>query len=155
VGFGGIEQAEHLGHGHHQVGADLGGQGLAVALGDLGIQHVQAVGDQLFVHGGQNAAMVDVVLHLIGVGQVIGVQHHAVALSRAAQQVIAGHIIVIRYPDNKVQTALADALFVVGEQCLGHPKVFGGLLLGDAALLAQQLDDTVEFHDFGLLSSGN
>ena len=54
--------------------------------------------------------MVDVVLHLIGVGQVIGVQHHAVALSRAAQQVIAGHIIVIRYPDNKVQTALADAI---------------------------------------------
>jgi len=155
VGFGGIEQAEHLGHGHHQIGADLGGQGLAVALGDLGVQHIQAVGDQLFVHGGQNAAMVDVVLHLIGVGQVIGVQHHAVALSRAAQQVIAGHIIVIRYPDNKVQTALADALFVVGEQCLGHPKVLRGLLLGDAALLAQQLDDTVEFHDFGLLSSGN
>ena len=99
--------------------------------------------------------VVDVVLHLIGVGQVIGVQHHAVALSRAAQQVIAGHIIVIRYPDNKVQTALADALFVVGEQCLGHPKILRGLLLGDAALLAQQLDDTVEFHDFGLLSSGN
>jgi len=30
-------------------------------------------------------------------------------------------------------------------------QILGGLLLGDAAFLAQQLDDTVEFHDFWLL----
>ena len=32
-----------------------------------------------------------------------------------------------------------------------YAKILGGLLLGDAAFLAQQLDDTVEFHDFWLL----
>jgi len=126
-----------------------------VAFGDLGVEDIQAVGDQFFVHGGQDAAVVDVVLHLVGVGQLVGGQHHAVALRRAAQQIIAGYIIVICHADHEIQTALADTLFVVGEQCLGHPKVLRGLLLGDAALLAQQLDDTVEFHDFGLLSTGN
>ena len=99
--------------------------------------------------------MVDVVLHLIGVGQVIGVQHHAVALCTAAQKIIAGDIIIIGHTHHKIQTAFADAFFVVGKQSLRNAQILGGLLLGDAALLAQQLDDTVEFHDFGLLSSGN
>ena len=139
--------AEHLGHRHHQVGAHLGGQGLAVALADLGVQHVQAVGDQLFVHGGQHAAVVDVILHLIRVRDIFGRKHHAVALGTAAQQVIAGNIIIIGHPHHEVQAALADAFFIVGQQRLRDAQVFGGLLLGDAALFAQQLDDTVEFHD--------
>ena len=42
--------------------------------------------------------------------------------------------------------------FVVRQQGLGYPEILGGLLLGDAALLAQQFDDTIEFHDCGLLS---
>ena len=96
--------------------------------------------------------MIDVVLHLVGVGQLIGGQHHAVALGRAAQQIIAGHIIVICNTDHEIQTALADTLFVVGEQRLRDAEVFRCLFLGDAALLAQQLDDTIEFHDLWLLS---
>ena len=146
-----VEQAEHLGHGHHQVAADLGGQSLAVALADLGVQHVQAVGDQLFVHGGQHAAVVDVVLHLVRVRKVFCREHHAVALCTAAQKIIAGNIIIVCHAHHKVQAAFADAFFVVGQQRLRDAKILGGLLLGDAAFLAQQLDDTVEFHDFWLL----
>ena len=142
-----VQQAEHLCHGHHQVGAHFGGQGLAVALADLGIQHVQAVGDQLFVHGGQHAAVVDVVLHLVGVGQVLGREHHAVALCRTAQQIVAGNIIIVGHAHHKVQPALADAFFVVGKQGLRNAQILCRLFLGDAALLAQQFDDTIEFHD--------
>ena len=146
-----VEQPEHLGNRHHQVSAHLRGQRLAVALADLGIQHVQAVGDEFFVHGGQNAAVVDVVLHLFGVGQILGREHHAVALGAAAQQVVAGNIIIICHPHHKVQAALADAFFVVGQQRLRDPQILCRLLLGNAALLAQQLDDTIELH--GVLSS--
>ena len=145
--LGRIEQPEHLGHSHHQVAAHLGGQGLAVALADLGVQHVEAVGDQFFVHGGQHAAVVDVVFHLIGVGQVLGREHHAVALGRTAQQIITGNIIIIGHFDHKVQAAFADAFLVVGEQGLRDTQILRSLFLGDAALLAQQLDDTVKFHD--------
>ena len=146
MGLGRVQQAEHFGYGHHQVGAHLGGKGLAVALADLGVQHVQAVGDQLFVHGGQHAAVVDVVLHLVGVGQVLGREHHTVALGAAAQQIVAGNIIIVGHAHHKVQPALADAFFVVGQQGLRNTQIFRRLLLGDAALLAQQFDDTIEFH---------
>ena len=37
--------------------------------------------------------------------------------------------------------------FVVGQQGLRNTQIFRRLLLGDAALLAQQFDDTIEFHD--------
>ena len=146
-----VEQPEHLGHRHHQVGAHLGGQSLAVALADLGVEHVQAVGDKFFVHGGQHAAVVDVVLHLFRVGQILGREHHAVALGAAPQQIIAGNSIVVCHPHHKVQSALADAFFVVGQQRLRDPQILCRLLLGNAALLAQQLDDTIELH--GVLSS--
>ena len=36
--------------------------------------------------------------------------------------------------------------FVVGQQGLRNTQIFRRLLLGDAALLAQQFDDTIEFH---------
>ena len=151
MGLGGVEQAEHLGHGGHQVGADLGGQRFAVALADLGVEHVQAVGDELLVHGGKDAAMVDVVLHLVGVGDVLCREHHAVALCRAAQQVVAGDIIIIGDPYHKVQAALPDAFFIVGKQGLRNAQILCRLFLGDAALLAQQFDDTIELHDVWLL----
>ena len=151
-----VEQPEHLGHRHHQVGAHLGGQRLAVALADLGVEYVQAVGDEFFVHGGQHAAVVDVVLHLFGVGQILGREHHTVALGAAPQQIVAGNIIIICHPHHKVQAALADAFFVVGQQCLRDPQILCRLLLGDAALLAQQLDDTIELHDvFSSISKGS
>ena len=91
--------------------------------------------------------MVDVVLHLVGVGDVVGRQDRAGAVGAAAQQIVAGDAVVIGDPDDEVQAALPDALFVVGQQRLGDVQVLGGLLLGDAALGAQELDDTVEFHE--------
>ena len=95
--------------------------------------------------------MVDVVLHLVRVRKVFCREHHAVALCTAAQKIIAGNIIIVCHAHHKVQAAFADAFFVVGQQRLRDAKILGGLLLGDAAFLAQQLDDTVEFHDFWLL----
>ena len=151
MGFGGIEQTEHLGHGGHQVGAHLGGQGLAVALAYLGVEHVQAVGDELFVHRGQDAAVVDVVLHLVGVGDVLCREHHAVALCRTAQQIVAGDVVIVCHPYHKIQAALPDAFFVVRKQGLRNAQILCRLFLGDAALLAQQFDDTIELHDVWLL----
>ena len=87
--------------------------------------------------------MVDVVLHLVGVGDVVGRQDGAGPVGAAAQQVVAGDAVIVGHPDDKVQAALPDALFVVGQQCLGDVQVLGGLLLGDAALGAQELDDTL------------
>ena len=152
----GVEQPEHLGYRHHQVSAHLGGQCLAVALADFGVEHVQAVRDEFFVHGGQHAAVVDIVLHLFGVGQILGREHHSVALGAAPQQVVAGNIIIVCHPHHKVQAALADAFFVVGQQRLRDSQILCRLLLGDAALLAQQLDDTIELHDvFSSISKGS
>ena len=122
-----------------------------MALAYLGVEHVQTVGDELFVHRGQDAAVVDVVLHLVGVGDVLCREHHAVALCRTAQQIVAGNIIIVGHAYHKVQPALADAFFVMGKLSLADAKVLRRLLLGDAALLAQQFDDTIELHDVWLL----
>ena len=122
-----------------------------MALADLGVQHVQAVGDQLFVHGGQHAAVVDVVLHLVRVRKVFCREHHAVALCTAAQKIIAGNIIIVCHAHHKVQAAFADAFLVVGEQGLRDTQILRSLFLGDAALLAQKFDDTIELHDVWLL----
>ena len=90
--------------------------------------------------------MVDIVLHLVRVGDIVGSQHRAGAVGAASKQIITGHPVVVGDPDHKVQPALPDAFFVVGEQRLRDVQVLGGLFLGDAPLSTQQLDDTVEFH---------
>ena len=95
--------------------------------------------------------MVDVVLHHVGVGEVLCREHQAIELCRAAQQLLAGDIIIIGDPYHKVQAALPDAFFIVGTQGLRNAQILCRLFLGDAALLAQQLDDTIELH--GVLSS--
>ena len=83
--------------------------------------------------------MVDVVLHLVGVGDVLCREHHAVALCRTAQQIVAGDIVIVCHPYHKIQAALPDAFFVVGKQGLRNAQILCRLFLGDAALLAQQL----------------
>ena len=60
-------------------------------------------------------------------------------------------VVVVRHLHNKGKAALADALLVMGELGLADAKVLRRLLLGDAALLAQQFDDTIELHDVWLL----
>ena len=88
-GIGGIEQAEHLINRHAQIAAHLADQIAVLAGAQLVVQDVQAVGDQLFVHGGQGAAAIDAVPRRIRVGNILHPQGQAVAVRAAAQQIIA------------------------------------------------------------------
>ena len=73
----------------------------------------------------------------------------AAALGTAAQQVVAADVVVVRHLHDKGKAALADALLVMGELGLADAKVLRRLLLGDAALLAQQRNDPVKFDPHG------
>ncbi len=62
----------------------------------------------------------------------------------SAEQIVTGYIVIVRDLDQKVQTALTDALFVVGKQCLRNAEIRCRLLLADLPFLALQRDDSWE-----------
>ena len=66
-------------------------------------------------------------------------------------------MVIVRHLHHKRKAALTDALFIVGELCLTDAKILCRLLLGDAALLAQQRDNAIEFdpHDPYILFRGS
>ena len=61
----------------------------------------------------------------------------SVAAGRHPQQVVGGHAVVIGALDHKVQPALPNAFFVMGQQCLADPQIAGGFFLADTPLPTQ------------------
>ena len=92
--------------------------------------------------------MVVAVPRRLGLRNVLHGEGLAAALGTAAQQIVAGDAVVIGHLHHKLQPALADALFIMGQKGLGDPQILGGLFLGDAPLLAKQSDDPIEFHNW-------
>ena len=123
---------------------------LVPALLQFVVEDVEGVLDELFVHRGQDAAAVDTAAGgRIALGQLLHRDGLAAALGTAAQQVVAADVVVVRHLHDKGKAALADALLVMGELGLADAKVLRRLLLGDAALLAQQRNDPVKFDPHG------
>ena len=68
----------------------------------------------------------------------------AVAVGRTAQQVVAGNLIVVGGPHQKVQAAFSNAFFIVGEQRLGNAQIGRRLLLTKASFFSQEGQDPWE-----------
>ena len=90
------------------------------------LQHISGGGSQCFHRAG-------VVAVLKGLQQVVA---GAVAVVGNAQKIVGGNAVVLAALDNKIQTALSDAFFVMGQQCLGYAQVGRRLFLADAPLFS-------------------
>ena len=136
---GPVDQAEHLVHRHHQVVGDLPDQVLAPRLAQLVKEDVQGVGDELFVQDGEDAALEGVLLPGgVGLGDLVDGKGGPGAVRAAAQHIVAGDAVVVGGPDQKIQPAFPDALFVVGEEGLGHPQAGGCGLLAHPLFLSEK-----------------
>ena len=150
-----VHLAEHLVDSQHQVVADAHDQLLVLALLQFIVEDIQRIFDQFFVHCGQDTASVDAAAGGgVALGQVVHVDGLAAALGTAAQQVVTADVVVVRHLHHEGQAALADAFFVMGKLSLADAKVLRRLLLGDAALFAQQRDDPIKFDPHDLSCSG-
>lgn len=64
-----------------------------------------------------------------------------VSMGRAAQQVVAGDLVVVGSPHKEVQTALSNAFFIVREQRLGNTQIRSRFLLTKSTLFPQKRQD--------------
>ena len=94
-------------------------------------------GEELALQGGQDAAP-EGALGLGGVQDVLFRQHIPLPGEGAAQDEVGGHAVIVAGPDNKGQSRLPDAVFIVGEEGLGDAQLPGGQALADALFLPQQ-----------------
>ena len=146
LGVGAVNMAEHhIGDLNQSVG-HLGGELLIVALLQHIEQNVQGVDDQLLVQHRQYTGGGHPIIPYVGivVGDLLYGDHSAGFIRGTAQQIIAGNAVIIGGSHHEIQSALTDALFVVGQERLGNMQVRSGLFLADAALFTQQNHHTGE-----------
>ena len=67
-----------------------------------------------------------------------GVDHAAVAIERAPEQIVRRDVVVIARLFDEREPRLADAVFIVGQKRLRNAELFRGLALGDPLFLPQQ-----------------
>ena len=146
LGRGLVQLAEHTVDCQHQIVADSHHHPLVPALVQLVKEDVQRVFDELFIHGGQDAAAVDTAGGGTAFGQILHRDGLAAALGAAPQQIITGNTVIIGHLHHEFQAAFPDSLFIMGKLRLADAQVAGRLFLGDAPFFPQQGDDSVEFH---------
>ena len=91
------------------------------------------LGDELVIMGALHA-IEEAVLRARGITlrQFLDVGGETVPVRGAIQDVIAGDPVEIGGAHQKIKTAFPDAVFVMGKQSLGDPKLLCGTLLADA-----------------------
>ena len=114
------------------------GDGLtAIRLAEQLEEQVDGVHQQLLLQRSGDAAAQGALL-VARVVQLVGVDHAAVAVERAAEQIVRGDMIVVARLLHKGEARLADAVFIVAQKCLRDAEVGSRLALGDLFLLPQQ-----------------
>ena len=94
---------------------------------------IKGIGDKLFIKGALHA-IAEAVLLARGITfrQLLDGEGEAVAVRGTTQDVIAGDPVEIGGAHQKIKTAFPDAVFIMGKQSLGDPKLLCGTLLADA-----------------------
>ena len=114
------------------------GDGLtAIRLAEQLEEQVDGVHQQLLLQRSGDAAAQGALL-VARVVQLVGVDHAAVAVERAAEQIVRGDVIVVARLLHKGESRLADAVFIVAQKRLRDAEVGSRLALGDLFLLPQQ-----------------
>ena len=131
--IGAMQDAECPVDREHQEIADLGDEGAAAAAVQEIKDDIKGIGDKLFIKGALHA-IAEAVLLARGITfrQFLDGEGEAVTVRGTTQDVIAGDPVEIGGAYQKIKTAFPDAVFVLGKQSLGDPKLLCGTLLADA-----------------------
>ena len=132
-----VKGAEHLVESCAEI---LTGGGNSLAAAHLA-QHIEKeagrVDHQLFLQRGQNAAFQRALLRT-GIIQLLGVDHGAVAVESAPQQIVGRHVVIAADLYHKREARLADTVFIMAQQRLADAQLRGGLALRNPFFLPQQ-----------------
>ena len=135
---GAVDHAERHVFGAHQVVADGVCQALAAHLRQQVVDNRCGVCQQTAVDLVHHVALQ--MAKFVAVGQVADRRRHA--LHGSSEQIIRAHLIVFRRLYQKIKSAFAHSLFIMGQHCLRNLQIRCRLLLCNAAFLAQKSDDS-------------
>ena len=137
--IGAVQDAEGPVYRKDKEVAHLGDEGTAAAAVQQVENDIKAIGDKLFIEGTLHPVLEGIFLPGgVAFRQLLNGKGETVAVRGAAQNIISGNAVEIGGAHQKIKTAFPDAVFVMGKQSLGDPKLLCGTLLADAFFFSQQ-----------------